>query len=43
VVTEGARSRPYLGREAFIEVGRHLSLHAAAGAESLSDEAQRDP
>ena len=43
VVAEGARGRPYLGREAFVQVRHHLSVHAAAGAESLRDEAHRDP
>src|SRR5215831_4431249 len=43
VVTEGARGRSYLGWEAFVHVGHHLSLHAAAGEQSLRDEAHRDP
>jgi hypothetical protein len=43
VVAEGARGRPYLGREALVEIRRHLSLHAAAGAHALQDEAYGDP
>jgi hypothetical protein len=43
MVTEGACGRPYLGREAFIQVRHHLPLHAAAGAHSLQDKAHRNP